>query len=93
MILIIQLQLRCGAPDGLREVCHMAVWEKVQQIILHDLVNIFINLKTAMMMMRMDIMTMMMRTTLTKMLLKVWEDFRETQWDRSTCIRPGGNQK
>merc|ERR1712083_156143 len=41
----------CGAPDGLREVCHMAVWEKV------------------------------------------WEDFREVQWDRSTCIRPGGNQK
>jgi len=37
----------CGAPDGLREVCHMAVWEKV------------------------------------------WEDFREVQWDRSTCIRPG----
>jgi len=39
----------CGAPDGLREVCHMAVWEKV------------------------------------------WEDFREVQWDRSTCIRPGSN--
>merc|ERR1712037_307226 len=39
----------CGAPDGLREVCHMAVWEKV------------------------------------------WEDFREVQWDRSTCIRPGTN--
>ena len=69
----------------------MAVWEKVQQIILHDLVNILINLKTAMMMMRMDIMTMMMRSVLTMMLLKVWEDFREVQWDRSTCIRPGGN--
>jgi len=39
----------CGAPDGLREVCHMAVWEKV------------------------------------------WEDFREIQWDRSTCTRPGSN--
>merc|ERR1712172_97510 len=39
----------CGAPDGLREVCHMAVWEKV------------------------------------------WEDFREVQWDRSTCIRTEGN--
>merc|ERR1711971_1023402 len=39
----------CGAPDGLREVCHMAVWEKV------------------------------------------WEDFREVQWDRSTCIRTGSN--
>ena len=28
--LTIQFEQRCGAPDGLREVCHMAVWEKVQ---------------------------------------------------------------
>ena len=27
--LAIQFEQRCGAPDGLREVCHMAVWEKV----------------------------------------------------------------
>lgn len=36
----------CGAPEGLREECHVAVWEKV------------------------------------------WEDFREIQDDRTTCIRP-----
>ena len=29
---MIQFLERCGAPDGLREVCHMAVWEKVQII-------------------------------------------------------------
>merc|ERR1712083_883142 len=39
----------CGAPDGLREECHLAIWEKV------------------------------------------WEDFREIQWDCSNCIRPGTN--
>ena len=91
----IQFEQRCGAPDGLREVCHMAVWEKVQifyiffsfekiQIKYHLLVNIFINLNTALTM-------LMLMLTMTIMLLKVWEDFREVQWDRSTCIRPGTN--
>ena len=58
-------------------------FEKIQ-IKYHLLVNIFINLNTALTM-------LMLMLTMTIMLLKAWEDFREVQWDRSTCIRPGTN--
>ena len=37
---MIQFLERCGAPDGLREVCHMAVWEKVLIISVYHLSSI-----------------------------------------------------